>query len=167
MTLAELHNRDPIFIDANIFIYHFSGSSRECKIFLERCARQELLGFTSTSVLAEVLHRLMIAEAVEKRFVTSNNAVKKLRNTPSIVKGLTLYYENTNCIPQMNISIFNLTLEIVQKSTEIRKNEGLLTNDSLVIAFMNEQELTKVATANGDFDRVSGIDVYKPADIVS
>lgn len=66
MTLADLQNGDRLFIDANIFIYHFGGQSPECKTFLERCARRELVGYTATVNLAEVLHRLMIAEAVEK-----------------------------------------------------------------------------------------------------
>jgi hypothetical protein len=30
---------------------------------------------------------------------------------------------------------------------------------------MREQGLTQLATANGDFDRVSGITIYKPADL--
>src|SRR5438094_6918436 len=48
MTLADLRDGDHVFIDANIFIYHFGGQSLECKALLERCARRELLGYTST-----------------------------------------------------------------------------------------------------------------------
>lgn len=59
MTLAELRDGDRVFIDANVFICHFGGRSLECKSFLERCAGRELLGYTSTAVLAEVLHRGM------------------------------------------------------------------------------------------------------------
>jgi len=38
MTLAELQNDHNVFIDANVFIYHYGGRSAECKAFLERCA---------------------------------------------------------------------------------------------------------------------------------
>jgi predicted nucleic acid-binding protein len=65
----------------------------------------------------------------------------------------------------MNLTIFTLTPDIVKASAEVRKDEGLLTNDSFVVAFMHEQGLTKLATANGDFDRASGIEVYKPTDL--
>jgi len=41
----------------------------------------------------------------------------------------------------------------------------LLTNDSFVVACMREQGLTQLATANGDFDRVGGIAIYKPTDL--
>lgn len=51
MTLVDLRDGVHVFIDANIFIYHFGGRSLECKALLERCARRELFGYTSTPVL--------------------------------------------------------------------------------------------------------------------
>lgn len=42
MTLAELQDGDSVFLDANIFIYHFGGQSHQCKGLLERCARRAL-----------------------------------------------------------------------------------------------------------------------------
>ena len=89
MILAELRDGDRVFIDANIFIYHFGGRSMEGKAFLERCARRELLGYTFTPVLAEVLHRHMVAEAIAKGLVTARTAVRKLGETPELVKQLT------------------------------------------------------------------------------
>src|SRR5436309_9646274 len=133
MTLAELRDGDHVFIDANIFIYHFGGRSLGCKTLLERCARRELLGYTSTSVLTEVLHRRMVAEAIAKGLVTARTAVKKLGKAPELVKQLTQYQEDVNKIPQMTLAIFPLTREIVAASAEVRKSEGLLTNDSLVV----------------------------------
>jgi len=165
MILADLRDGDRVFIDANIFIYHFGGRSLECKAFLERCARRELSGYTSTPVLAEVLHRRMVAEAIAKGLVTARTAVRKLGETPELVKQLIQYQEDVSKISQMNLTTLNLTLEIVKASAEVRKGEGLLTNDSFVVACMREQGLTKLATANGDFDRVGGIEVYKPTDL--
>lgn len=70
MSLTDLRDGDRVFIDANIFIYHFGGRSLECKALLERCARHALLGYTSTPILAEVLRRRMVAEAIAVGFVT-------------------------------------------------------------------------------------------------
>ena len=165
MTLADLQNGDRIFIDANIFIYHFGGQSLECKAFLERCARRELLGCTATLILGEVLHRLMVAEAVAKGLVSGGRTVRKLGESPELVRQLTQYHDNISNILRMNLTVLDLTTEVVRKSAEIRKEEGLLTNDSLVVAHMREQRLTKLATANGDFDRIDSIEVYKPADL--
>ena len=165
MILADLQEDACVFIDANIFIYHFGGQSLECKVFLERCARRELSGYTATVILGEVLHRLMVAEAVAKGLVSGGRAVRKLGESPELVKQLTQYHDNMSNILQMNLTVLDLTTEVVRKSAEIRKEEGLLTNDSFVIAHMREQRLTKLATANGDFDRLGGIEVYKPADL--
>jgi predicted nucleic acid-binding protein len=165
MRLADLRDGDRIFIDANIFIYHFGGRSLECKAFLERCARRELLGYTSTPILAEVLHRPMVAEAIAKGLVTARTAVRKLGETPELVKQLTQYQEDVRKIPHMHLTILPLTLDIVQASAEVRKGEGLLTNDSIVVAFMREQGLTQLATADGNFDRVGSMAIYKPTDL--
>jgi predicted nucleic acid-binding protein len=54
------------FVDANIFYYHFvdvpplSEASSE---FLARVARGECAAFTSVHVLAETVHKVMLAEA--------------------------------------------------------------------------------------------------------
>jgi predicted nucleic acid-binding protein len=165
MSLGDLRDGDRVFIDANIFIYHFGGRSLECKALLERCARRALLGYTSTPVLAEVLHRRMVAEAIAQGLVTARTAVRKLGETPEVVKQLTQYQDDVRKIPQMHLTILPLTLDIVQASAEVRKSEGLLTNDSFVVACMREQGLTQLATANGDFDRVGGMTIYKPTDL--
>ena len=109
MTLAELRDGDSVFIDANIFIYHFGGRSAACKLLLERCARRELQGYTSTPTLAEVLHRLMVAEAVQKKLVTPRTAIRKLKDQPELVKQLTEYHEDVDKIEQMNLTILKST----------------------------------------------------------
>lgn len=165
MTLADFQDGDRVFIDANIFIYHFGGQSAQCKAFLERCARRELLGYTSTPILAEILHRLMVAEAIQRGLVTAKTAVKKLKEKPELVKQLTKYNEDVNKIGQMNLAILSLTPEVLIKSEAVRKGEGLLTNDSFVVVFMQDSGLTKLATTDSDFERVSGLEVYKPTDL--
>lgn len=165
MILADLQAGDSVFIDANIFIYHFGGRSTQCKTFLERCARRELLGYTSTPILAEVLHRLMVAEALQKGLVRPKTAVNQLKEKPELVKQLTTYNENVSTIRQMNLTILGLTPDVLTKSEAIRKSEGLLTNDSFVVAFMRDSGLTKLATTDSDFERVSDLEVYKPSDL--
>jgi predicted nucleic acid-binding protein len=82
-----------------------------------------------------------------------------------MVKQLTQYQDDVSKIPHMHLTILPLALDIVQTSAEVRTDEGLLTNDSFVVACMREQGLTQLATANGDFDRVGGIAIYKPTDL--
>lgn len=165
MKLNDLRNGESVFIDANIFIYHFGGHSAECKAFLERCARRDLLGYTATTTLAEVLHRLMVAEAVQRGIVTTKSPVKILREKPELVKQLSRYNEDVSRIAQMNLVIWDLTLEVLTQSQAIRESEGLLTNDSLVVAFMRNYSLKKLVTTDSDFERVQGLEIYKPIDL--
>jgi predicted nucleic acid-binding protein len=79
MTLKQIVSGTKVFIDANIFIYHFTGVSDECSDFLNRCERGDIFGITSANVLLEVLHRLMMIEAIRKKIVRPPNIVKKLK----------------------------------------------------------------------------------------
>ena len=107
----------------------------------------------------------MVAEAIAQGLVTPKTAVRRLGEAPEMVRRLSQYQEDVSKIPQMHITILPLTLGLHHASADVRRGEGLLTNDSLVVAFVREQGLTQLATANGDFDRVTGIQIFKPADL--
>lgn len=165
MRFDNLKKGVSIFIDANIFIYNFGGQSTECKEVLLRCAKGELIGYTVPSILAEVLHRLMIAEAIEKGYISDKNPVKSLREKPEIVKKLSTYSHDVEKIGEMNINIVNLTNELINKSAKIRQSEGLLTNDSILVASMKDLGLSKLVTNDSDFGKIKWLRIYKPTDL--
>lgn len=165
MTFNELQHGDGIFIDANIFIYNFGARSPECRDLLLRYAKGDLVGYTLTFVLAEVLHRLMTGEAIEKGHITEKNPLRKLRKNPEIIKKLTTYSKNVEKISEMNLRITALTNELIKKSSKIRSTEGLLTNDSLVVAALKDLDLVNLATNDNDFDRIKWLSVLKPSDL--
>jgi predicted nucleic acid-binding protein len=165
MRLADLRPGDAVFVDANIFIYHFGGGSLECRAFLERCASRELVGHTATPTLAEVIHRLMLAEAVQAGIVAARTAVRRLKERPDLVMQLTHYNEEMGEILQMNLTILSLTPEVLSLSAAERTNHGLLTNDSLVVSLMRANGLTRLATADSDFERIPDLEVYTPGDL--
>jgi predicted nucleic acid-binding protein len=47
----------------------------------------------------------------------------------------------------------------------MRSRHGLLTNDSLIVAAMNEYGIGCLATREADFDQVAALTIYKPTDI--
>lgn len=165
MTFNDLKKGDSIFIDANIFVYNFGAQSVECKELLLKCARGELIGYTLTSVLSEVLHRLMVAEAIEKGYITEKNPIKKLRENPEIVKKLITHIHNVEKIGEMNINIIALTNEMIKKSAKVRQNEGLLTNDSIIVAAIKDLGLSNLGTNDSDFDDIKWLNIYKPSDL--
>jgi hypothetical protein len=66
MILADLLAGESVFLDANIWIYHFSPHptlGAACNQLVRRIEGGQLPGFTSTHVLAEVAHQMMILEA--------------------------------------------------------------------------------------------------------
>ena len=57
------------FVDANIICYHIINVppvSAECSLFFKRLENRRLRATTSTAVIAEAIHRVMLAEAVQK-----------------------------------------------------------------------------------------------------
>ena len=92
MKLTETKTGSEIFVYSNIFIYHFTGVSDECSDFLSRCERGELIAITTVNVILEVLHRLMMVEAVRKNLVKPPNIVKKLSKAPQKLKRLNEYF---------------------------------------------------------------------------
>jgi predicted nucleic acid-binding protein len=64
--LRQLTAGDSVFLDANTLVYHFGlhpSFGAACNELLARIERQDLLGYTSTHVLSELAHRLMMVEA--------------------------------------------------------------------------------------------------------
>ena len=66
MDINLLPARVSALIDANIFIYHLGDLSSDCTNFLLRVARGEVDAYVTTIVIAEVLHRRMLGEALAK-----------------------------------------------------------------------------------------------------
>src|SRR5262249_7979854 len=91
--LATLPAGTRIFIDANIFIYHFTHVplTAACTAFLQRVETGDVRGVTSVVVLAEVAHRLMILEAIRTSGVPSRTAVKQLKENPTLISQLSHY----------------------------------------------------------------------------
>jgi len=165
MTTDQIRVGQTIFIDANIFIYHFTAQSPACSALLRRCQDDEIIGCTSAGCVAEMLHRLMIAEAVQKGYITIRNAVRVLKEKPDIVKKLARYQQAPSSLLEMKINILPTTSEIVLRSKAIRKRYGLLTNDSLIVTTMKKSRLKLLASSDKDFENIPGIQLYKPADL--
>ncbi len=164
-TLEQVPAGPRIFVDASIFIYHFSGVSAECKAFLERCERGEVKGVSSTVVMAEVSHRLMMIEAVASGRISPGNVVKKLRKKPEIVRELHLYQEQVEKIPLMGIEVEPLDLQLLLHAAPLRSRYGFLTNDSLIAATLGEREIQAIASGDRDFARLVGVELFCPSDI--
>jgi hypothetical protein len=48
MPLSEIPAGTSVFLDATLFVYHFTGASQSCRSLLARCEAGELHALTST-----------------------------------------------------------------------------------------------------------------------
>lgn len=121
--LSEIQDGTSVFIDANVFIYHSSGPtvlSPACSAFLERIENGALRGVTSTIVLIEVLHRLMILEAVGTLGLTPRDALRYLKEHPQQARGLVAHQGVTQNIRQIGVKIVALGLADIERSHEVK-----------------------------------------------
>lgn len=164
-TLEAIPDSAAVFVDAPIFIYHFTGVSASCRDFLARCELGEVQGVTSAVTLAEVTHRLMTIEAVRRGMVSAGNVPAKLRKRPDLVRELWAYHEQVEKIPLMGIRVEPLELRTLLQAGPLRRDSGLLTNDSLGAATARHLEIRRVASADPDFGAVDGLVVHRPDDL--
>ena len=153
-----------LFLDANIFVYAFLGHSNECQGLLGRCATEQVLGITTLDLVNEVTHRMMLAEGVGKG-VIKRERVRDLRGKWREVAKLTEYWTQTSAIFGLNILVLTTDEARLHVAQTIRVRHGLLTNDSLIVAAMEEFGIDSLATRDNDFDHISELIVYKPSDI--
>jgi len=165
MELSDVPDGSTIAVDANILIYYFTGASGQCVDFIERVASGRVIGWLGAHVMAEVAHRLMVQEAQATGLVSGGNPAKKLKQRPGGVLGLTQYQTRVQSLALLMAAIHPLTLEVVERSAEVRDRYGLLTNDSLLIAMMQVHGTTALATADRDFLRLPDLQVHVPSDV--
>ena len=165
MKLTEIETGSRVFVDANIFIYHFTGVSNECSDFLERCERGKIHATTTVSVIMEVLHCLMIVEATRNDLVKPPDVAEKLRKSPQTVKLLNEYFINTEKIQDMNIAIKPVLFDTLINSHMVRLTSGLMINDSIIVAVMKQDRIQLLATSDRSFEPVTEIQICTPGDI--
>jgi predicted nucleic acid-binding protein len=165
--IPQIPNRTNVFIDANVFIYGIERASAECYGLLERCSREEVVGVSNYTVILEVIHRLMLADARATGQLPAGqgNPARYLREHPEIVRALQNYWTDAQRIFSLNLLFLETEESILRRAQIERQNVGLLTNDSTIIACMREYGILTLASSDSDFDRVNGIQVFAPTDI--
>jgi predicted nucleic acid-binding protein len=102
----------------------------------------------------------MILEAISLG-VTQKTAAY-LKEHPQMVRQLKRHKEVLRELGKSHINILSLTYKDLHISKKYRDNYGLLANDSLIVAVMERENITYLATNDPDFARVPGISVRQP-----
>jgi len=164
--LHEIEQDSKVFIDANIFVYHFSegsGFNKSCTTFLSRIETHEIHGITSTAVVVEATHRLMMVEASSVLDEEIKNLPKYLKKHPHVVKQMSNHLAIPGKIEELDVEILQITPKIIKESQAVKTKYGFLSNDSLTVRFMEELGVSMLASNDLDFRRVEWLKLYVPS----
>lgn len=158
-----------IFIDANIFLNTILGTGKPAVAsarFLEDADSGIFSTATSVIVLNEVLHRLIIGSVVNSRGVAPESAIHQLKLHPELIRDAGEAFEIMDDIRSIHsMEIFGISPATLNRSLAIMREWGLLGNDALHVACMEEHAISTIATYDRDFSRVAGIKIRKPAEV--
>jgi predicted nucleic acid-binding protein len=163
--LADLVNGDSVFLDANTLIYHFGPHPQfgpACNELVRRIENQSLLGFVSTHILTEVAHRLMIFEAATLAGWSASQVTRRLRQQPATIQNLSRFRVAIESIFSSRIQILSIPAALTVSAVALSQQIGLLSNDALIVAVMQANGLSKLASNDADLDRVAGFIRYTP-----
>ena len=166
MTFDDLVSPADVFVDANTFIYHFTADPKwgaACTRLLERIELHEFRGFISTHVQADIIHRLMTIEAMNLLGWPATRLAARLRKHHAEIPKLTVYLQALVKIAQIGIRVLPVLEQHVLQASQLIGSHELLTGDALVVAVMQANGLTNLASLDPDFDRVPGVTRYAPA----
>ncbi|MEI6221651.1 MAG: type II toxin-antitoxin system VapC family toxin [bacterium] len=155
-----------IFIDANIYIYHYNGISLECRDLFLLLEKRKVKAFSSTLVMSEALHRMLIAECASKHAISEKQALSYLKKHPNEVKEYSNAHKYISEVTKTIVTVLDHPwLELSQTQILMQQTHGMLTNDSFHIASMKLAGITTLISADKDFDQVKEIRRIGPTDI--
>ena len=166
MNFSQIPAKAAVFIDANVLVYHFTPHptfGAECQLLMDRIYRlQDFYAFTSTHVLGEVAHQLMVMEATQHFGWPLAGITHRLRKHPAEVQKLTRFRQAMDEVPQLGIEVLPIERHLPPLAAALSQLHGLLTNDALILATMLDQAITRLASHDPDFDGVPGLTRYAP-----
>jgi predicted nucleic acid-binding protein len=166
MKFTDLPAGERIFLDANVFVYHFTQHPQfgaACTDLISRIERQEILVFSATHVLTEVAHRLMTLEAAALMGWPFAGIMRRLKRHPEVVRQLVHFRRAVERVGTSRIQILSIPPVLIPAGTICSQQTGLLSSDALIFAVMQHNGLTNLASLDDDFDRVPGLTRYGSA----
>jgi predicted nucleic acid-binding protein len=163
MIFADVALGATVFLDANTLLYHFTADAQfgaACTDLVERIERQELAGFTATHVVSEVTHRMMTIEASLRFGRPFAGIVNWMKQNPTEVQQLTQFRQAIAELPRYRIQLLTIPSVLLDSAAIVTQQTGLLHNDALIVAVMQVNGLTNLASNDRDFDRAPGIMRY-------
>jgi predicted nucleic acid-binding protein len=165
VTFSALPAGATVFLDANCLVYAATSDptyGAPCQWLLDEIENKNLQGCTSAHVLGDLSHRLMTIEAALLFTRPMTGIANWLRRHPAEVQRLTQSSQSLDDLLAIPLPILAVTGSQVSRARHLSRQHGLLTNDALIVAVMQDHGLTALASNGVDFDRVPEIMRYAP-----
>lgn len=159
-----------VFVDTNIFYLHFTSRSASCTTLFMRIALGEVIGYVNTEVLSDLLHKLMLHEAHRRGFIPNARAIEmkqRLLEDRTIISNMPDHQNLFERVLNIGVKVIRISKKMFIDTKRERTDYGLMTNDSLHLGSMlrHSVPITNIATKDGDFAHIPGIEVWEPLDI--
>jgi len=105
----------------------------------------------------------MILEAVHVLGWPLAGITKRLQRQQAEIQKLTRFRQAIDEVPRLGIEVLPVDRHLPPLAAAISQLHGLLTNDAFVVACMQDQAITHLASGDADFDRVPGLTRYAQA----
>ncbi len=152
--------------DTNIFVYWVTDHSRfggNCKGIIERVESGEIQGIVPGIILNELLHRLMIAETIDLGYALSTpDAVRKLKDTPAIIKDLSIAWKVYDSLPEMGFEILEDEKGISGLTYYFSKETSLMAKDAAIVSYAHRYKISDIVTNDRDFQRIQWLTCWHP-----
>ena len=165
MNFTSIPTGTSVFLDANVLIYSCADDPTfgdACTDLLERIKLKDLQGFFSASLFSEVAHRLMTLEACKTLGWTYAGIGRKLRRHPAEIQKLQEFRKALDDIVAIGLHILPVSAQDILLAGDLSIQHGLLSGDALLIAMMQKNGLTQLASNDADFDHVASITRFGP-----
>ncbi|MGA2702646.1 MAG: type II toxin-antitoxin system VapC family toxin [Isosphaeraceae bacterium] len=87
---------------------------------------------------------------------------RRLRQHPALAQQLAGFHQAVERVLQSRIQVLTIPAPLVAAGTMLSRQMGLLSNDALIVAVMQANGLSKLASSDQDFDRIPWLSRYKP-----
>jgi predicted nucleic acid-binding protein len=105
----------------------------------------------------------MVLEAAQLFGWPMAGITRHLRKHPAEVQKLSAFRRAVEEVPRLGIEVLPVERHLPPLAAALSQLHGLLINDGYILAAMQDQAITHLASHDSDFDRVPGLTRYAPA----
>ena len=164
--LKDFKGKEPIFIDANIFLHHAFDMNPTSIEFLKTVESFSLKAYTSALVIEEIMFKLIMQSASNfLNKLTLQNVKGLLKDTKTKEKVFTPvveYREYIDMLKDFGLTVLDLTDKDMAAAILKAKTYGLITADAAHIAVMERKGITHMASGDSDFEAVNHVTLWSP-----